>query len=109
MNKYHNKKTVVDGIKFDSAKEANRYKVLKYMEEQGEIAELHLQPKYVLQEGFTNATWGKQRPIIYKADFEYRKDDKTIVEDVKGMKTQVYKIKKKMFLLKYPNVIFKEV
>ena len=109
MSKYHSKKTVVDGHKFDSKKEAERYKELKALEELGVIEDLKLQPRFVLQESFKDSKWGAQRAITYVADFLYKEDRKTVVEDVKGMKTDVYRIKKKLFLKLYPGIDFREV
>lgn len=108
-NKYNAKKTMVNGIKFDSKAEAARYKILKKREATGEISELTLQPRFTLQEKFKHG--GKTiRKIEYIADFEYSKNGKQVVEDVKGVKTDVYKLKKKMFLLKYgKEKIFKEI
>ena len=54
MNKYFNKKVMVDGIKFDSKKEANRYEQLKILKQSGLIKDLELQPVFVLQEAYTN-------------------------------------------------------
>ena len=107
-HKYNAKKIVIDGIEFDSKKEGKRYQELKMLEKAGKIKDLKLQPKFLLQESFKYK--GKtQRAIFYIADFEYIKDGKRIVEDVKGVKTDVYKLKKKLFLKKYPDVIFKEI
>ena len=110
-HKYHAKKTTVDGITFDSRKEAERYKELKALELVGKIDMLELQPRFVLMEGFRYE--GKAiRKIEYVADFLYR-DLSTlelVVEDVKGVKTDVYKLKKKLFLKRYGNEYkFKEV
>lgn len=109
-SKYSAVKTKVNGIKFDSKKEARRYKELKILEKADEIKSLELQPRFLLQEKFKYN--GKTiRKIEYVADFRYI-DEKgnTVVEDVKGMKTEVYKIKKKIFLKKYgENLIFKEI
>ena len=108
-NKYNAKKTTVNGIKFDSKAEATRYKILKKREAAGEITGLTLQPRFTLQEKFSYD--GKTiRKIEYIADFEYSKNGEQIVEDVKGVKTDVYKLKKKMFLLKYgKEKVFKEI
>lgn len=104
MHKYNAKKTVVDGIKFDSKKEAERYKELKALEHVGKIERLELQPRFTLMDGFRYE--GKAvRKIEYVADFLYR-DLSTlefVVEDVKGVKTDVYKLKKKLFLKHYGN------
>lgn len=108
-NKYKNKKTEIDGIKFDSKKEANRYCELKLLEKAGEIKELGLQVRFELQEGFKKN--GKTyRPITYLADFVYvNKKGMTIVEDVKGKKTDVYSIKKKMFEKKFDQLTIFEI
>ena len=89
-NKYKNIKTVVDGITFDSKKEAARYQELKLMERAGTILGLQLQPKFPI---FING----KKVFEYRADFQYYDSDETtrIVEDVKGVKTDVYKLKKK--------------
>lgn len=70
MNKYYNKPTVIDGIKFDSKKEAQHYMELKLLQRAGEISNLELQPRFLLQEGFKKN--GKTyRKIEYIADFAY--------------------------------------
>ena len=68
MSKYRNRKTIHDGITFDSKGEANRYCELKILERAGEISDLTLQPKFTLQESFKKN--GKtHRAITYIADF----------------------------------------
>jgi hypothetical protein len=101
-SKYKNKKIVFNGIKFDSIKEKNRYIELKLLEKNNIISGLKLQPAFLLQESF-NCGKATHRAIKYVADFEYFniKEGKIIIEDVKGHKTEVYKIKKKLFLNKY--------
>jgi hypothetical protein len=108
--KYHNINKTVDGIKFDSIKEASRYQELKLLEKAGKIKYLKLQPIFILQKAFERHEI-KYRPITYKADFKYFdiEKDKWIVEDVKGMKTEVYKIKKKLFVYQFLELIFKEI
>ena len=101
-NKYRAKKTTIDGITFDSRKEAMRYQELKLLEKAKVIKDLKLQPKFELQESFKSQ--GKtHRAITYIADFMYYdlEQKKQVVEDVKGVRTEVYKIKKKMFLKRY--------
>lgn len=71
MNKYHNCKVMVDGIKFDSKAEARRYAELKLMEDTGHIKELKLQPKFELQPKYKNNKGETIRAITYKADFSY--------------------------------------
>ena len=108
FSKYGNKKTIIDGISFDSKKEASRYLVLKDMLKNKEIEDLELQPKFLLQDSFKYK--GKtERKIYYIADFCYIQKSKIVVEDVKGKKTDVYKLKRKLFLYKYSDIEFKEV
>jgi len=109
-NKYHNIKTEIDGIKFDSKKEADRYVQLKILQKAGIIKNLELQPKYRLQDGFEK-NGVKYRPINYIADFRYFDNEKghIRVEDVKGQKTDVYKLKKKLFEFRYPNLELEEI
>lgn len=101
-SKYRNEKVYLDGIKFDSNRECQRYIELKTMLNAGLIKGLELQKTFVLQEGYS-INGHKVRPITYKADFVYFdiEKHKTVVEDVKGMRTDVYKIKKKLFEYKF--------
>ncbi len=106
MNKYKNTKIVVDNIKFDSNLEATRYKELKLLLRAGEISNLELQPRFLLQDSFKKN--GKTyRKIEYIADFQYIENGKTIVEDVKGIQTDVFKLKHKIFEKKYPDLTLK--
>lgn len=108
MSKYRAKKTEIDGIKFDSKKEAKRYIALKELEKKGNIEKLILQPRFLLQEGFRKN--GKAyRKIEYVADFMYEQDGKLIIEDVKGIKTDVYKLKQKLFEKRYQDLTIKEI
>ena len=88
-SKYGAVKVVIDGIKFDSKAEGRRYKNLKLLERAGEISELELQPRY-------DFVINGVKCGFYKADFRYIEKGKLIVEDVKGMKTPVYNLKKKL-------------
>lgn len=99
-SKYHAKKTVVDGITFDSRKEADRYLVLKGMEEDGSIEVLRRQVRYELVPAF-DVDGRHYRPVFYVADFVYVEDGKTVVEDVKGVRTDVYRLKSKLFARRY--------
>lgn len=102
MSKYHNKKVQIDMYVFDSIAESRRYKELALLERAGQISELELQPKFLLQEGFKKN--GKTyRAIYYIADFRYIENGKVIVEDVKGKETEVFKLKHKLFEHKYPE------
>ena len=111
MTKYHNRKTVFGGMEFDSKKEAERYAELKMLEKLGVIQHLERQKKYELipsqelptpisEKTGANKGYMKkiERGITYVADFVYVKDGQTIVEDVKGVRTEAYKIKRKLML-----------
>jgi hypothetical protein len=103
-HKYNAKKTVIDGIAFDSKAEARRYQELLLLQRAGEISDLELQPKFLLQAGFTDNTGKRQRAIHYIADFQYVENDQMIIEEVKGYKKNaVWRLKKKMFLYHHPN------
>lgn len=101
-SKYKAIKCEYDGVKFDSKREMNRYIDLKLLEQAGRIENLQLQVIYELQPAF-EFLGNKIRAINYVADFVYfdKRINETVVEDVKGMKTPVYKLKKKMFEYKY--------
>lgn len=89
-SKYGNKKTTIGGKIFDSKKEALRYVQLKEMENKGEIKDLQLQVKYCF-------VYNGVKIASYVADFAYlKKDGQSVVEDVKGFKTNIYRLKKKM-------------
>ena len=113
-SKYGAQKTTVDGIKFDSKFESERYGELSLLERSGAISNLKMHPKFILQEGF-KCKGHAIRSITYSADFSYTFKGQTIVEDVKGEKTQVYMLKKKLFLHKYQKdiedgtLVFKEI
>ena len=113
QSKYKNKKIIYDGITFDSIKEKNRYIELKILEKSGLIKDLELQKVFELQPSFkkNDKTY---RKITYKSDFYYFDNEKGkyIVEDVKAsknFKTEVYKLKKKMFEYKYNDLEIREI
>lgn len=104
-SKYRAVKTTVDGITFDSKKEAQRYHELKLMEKAGHIRALELQPRFPLwvHTGLVN-----RAPVTigeWRADFSYEQDCSggwvERVEDVKGFKTALYRWKKKHFEAQY--------
>lgn len=101
-SKYHAKRTTVDGIQFDSAKEAKRYTKLRAMEQAGEIEGLRLQVPFEILPSF-ECEGVKYRGMKYIADFVYYRDGVRVVEDVKGAKTPEYRLKKK--LMAYINHI----
>jgi dsDNA-binding SOS-regulon protein len=105
VNKYHNKRVVLDGKVFDSKKEAERYQVLKMLENANIISNLSRQVPFELVPKQKN-----ERAVKYIADFMYVETatGKIIVEDVKGFKTDVYKLKRKLFKYRYPKYVFIE-
>lgn len=101
-NKYHAKKTTVNGITFDSRKEAKRWLELKRMERTGAIKDLQRQVRFELIPAFDVA--GRHyRATIYVADFVYTDTvtGEEVVEDCKGYRTSVYRLKAKMFAHRY--------
>lgn len=122
--KYHNRKVTVDGITFDSQKEAVRFQELRLLERAGAISELRRQVKYILipaqrEESSETFKKGSKKGLLkpgrvieqecsYIADFVYFQDGKTVVEDAKGVRTPEYIIKRKLMLLNY-GIKIKEV
>lgn len=88
--------TTVNGIRFASKREAGRYVELLYLEKAGAIENLQLQPAYPI-------VLDDIAICVYKADFRYfdREKQGWIVEDVKGMKTPVYRLKKRLVEAQY--------
>ena len=109
-SKYGNRKITFNGLIFDSVGEANRYKQLLLLEKANRIKDLQTQVRITLLESF-KLDKATIRGISYYADFQYIEGGKTIIEDYKGYKTDVYKIKRKLLLAKIkddPNIIFIE-
>ena len=102
MTKYRAVRTTVDGIAFASRAEARRYKELRLLERAGEISRLELQPVFPV-------TINGALICKYVADFVYFADGARVVEDVKGMVTPVYRLKKKLVEALYPGVKIVEV
>ena len=105
--KYGNRKVSVNGIKFDSMREANRYVELSLLQRAGEISDLRLQVPFELVPKQKDSKGRVIREIRYIADFVYIEKGKCIVEDAKGVRTKEYALKKK--LMKYfHNIEIKE-
>ena len=101
QNKYGAIRTEVDGQWFDSKAEAKRYQELKIMVRAGIVKNLQVHERFAIIVG--GKTVGQ-----YEADFTYYENGKQVVEDVKGVKTDVYKLKKKLLLFRYPFCVFRE-
>lgn len=93
-SKYGSQRTEVDGVCFASKAEATRYKDLKVMQQLGLISGLTFQVKYDLK-------INEIKICSYVSDFNYLEDGKLIVEDTKGFRTPVYKLKRKLMLAIY--------
>lgn len=108
-HKYNAKKTVIDGITFDSKAEAAYYNQLKMLKKAGEIKDFEMQKEFVLLEGFNHPSKktksgkpSRVRAIKYIPDFIVTENDGTKkVVDVKGVQTPDFRIKAKMFMKKY--------
>lgn len=87
--KYGNRRTEVDGVTFDSKAEAARWQQLQLLQRAGEIRNLQRQVSYPI---VVNGV----KVCIYRADFVYEDECGQVVEDVKGMKTPTYNLKKKL-------------
>ena len=96
MNKYRNIPKRVDGILFQSTKESRRYSELKALQQAGVIRDLETQPKFKLEINGVHIT-------TYYADFRYHDNERRaeVVEDVKGMRTQLYIIKRRLMQAVY--------
>ena len=111
-NKYSNKKVTIDGHKFDSQAEAKHYYfVLKPALERGEISNLELQPRI-------RCEINGKKVCDYLADFRYLSKAKIgnqgqigcqVIEDVKGFKTDIYRLKKKLVEALYPGSVIVEI
>ena len=102
-------RTAPDGTVFASKREMRHYQGLQLAARLGQIGELRLQPKYLLQPAFVDAQGVRHRAIYYVGDFEYLRDGRRVCEDVKGRQTAVYAIKRKLFIARYPEIEFREV
>lgn len=107
-SKFRNVKTVIDGVKFDSKAESRRYLELNLMQQAGLIFDLQMQIKYTLIARQKRADGVTELPVFYVADFQYFEKGKLVVEDVKGVKTPVYIVKRKLMLEKH-GITIKEV
>lgn len=103
--KYGRIKKTVDSIEFDSTSEAQAWTILKLWEAAGAITELEVQPEFQLEPGFV-VDGKKVRAIKYRADFLFMKDGRKTVVDVKGVRTQAFDIKAKLFKARFPQLVF---
>ncbi|MCA7985184.1 DUF1064 domain-containing protein [Burkholderia vietnamiensis] len=103
-SKYSNQQCEHDGIKFDSRRERDRWIVLSRQLATGEISELERQVVFVLAEAVVID--GRKKPALrYIADFVYERDGKTVIEDVKGMVTRQYRIKRHLMAVRGLQIV----
>ena len=104
--KYNARPVDADGYHFDSTAEYNRYRELCLFVKAGLISNLEVHPRFEI---VPKDTHGKA--LHYEADFAYHycPDNREVVEDVKGVKTGVYLLKKRLFLARYPEREFVEI
>ncbi len=115
-SKFGNSKVVIDGNTFDSKREGARYLFLKGRQERGEISNLELQPSFKLKCGdrpilLKSKGYPNGRQATYFADFAYwcPVEEKRVIEDSKGMRTDIYKLKKAIVEAQFPGVKIVEV
>jgi hypothetical protein len=109
-NKYRAIKVQCDGYAFDSKAEYLRYLVLRDMERCGEISMLGVHPRFCIVSPFRDWQGSKHKARFYEADFQYfDKTGKDWVEDVKGVRTREYILKRELFLSLYRGTCFREV
>ena len=109
MTKFHSRATVVDGIKFPSRLEADRYLQLRMLKQAGEISDLKLQPEFQIFKGYVDPETGaKHKSRFYVADFQYLdlRSHQVIVEDTKGVETEVFRLKWEFVQSEYPDFVF---
>lgn len=105
-SKYNNTKATYGNLKFDSKRERERFVQLLAMQDTGEISQLRLQHTFTLREAYTLPSGERVKGTTYKADFTYYDaDGKFVIEDVKGVRTDVYKLKRKMMIDKGYQII----
>ena len=110
--KFHNVKTTIDNIEFDSAVEAERYCDLKLLQLGKVISGLQLQPEFILQEAYVDSNGKKVREMKYIADFRYVENGVVVIEDVKSVVTEkdkTFRLKAKLFQKRYPDIEFRVV
>ena len=107
-HKYNAVKKIVDGITFDSAGEARAGSLLMLWEKAGAISNLERQPRYTLMDGYVDPVGRRVRSMEYVPDFRFTRDGQTVVVDFKGVKTEAYKLKAKLFRQRYPDLVFEE-
>ena len=108
-SKYGNKKVKYDGYTFDSKAEHGHYLHLKDRVARGEIHNLVVHERFEIHPAFTDRYGIKRRRIVHEVDFSYDYKGTRVVVDVKGVETRHWRDKRKMFLLRYPEIDYQVV
>ena len=112
MTKYYSRKVTIDGIVFASKLEGTRFLQLKMLQQAGEIENLKLQPEFQIFKGWVDPKTGeKHRSKFYVGDFMYldKRSHCWIVEDTKGMETDVFRLKWEYVQSEYPDYVFRKL
>lgn len=112
MTKYHSRKTEINGIKFDSRLEADRYLQLAELKNAGKIRDLKLQPEFQIFQGWTDPETGERiKSRFYRGDFQYfeQKSGQAVVEDTKGVETADFRLKWDLVRSQYREFVFRKV
>jgi hypothetical protein len=102
MSKYNARRVEIDGHRFASAAEGRRYATLSALERAGRIAGLELQPRF-------DCIVAGVKICAYVADFRYRQGGAAVVEDVKGVRTALYRLKRKLAEACHPGLVITEI
>ena len=103
MSKYHNRRVTIDGVTLDSQAEGRRYQQLRALANVWAIQDLIVHPRYLLVEART-IDGKRERALYYEGDFAYTERGRWVVEDVKGVVTDVFRLKRRLFLERYPAI-----
>ncbi len=103
MSKYRNVPVEAYGIRFDSKAELRRYEQLRMLQLSGAITDLTVHPRYELLPART-IDGKRERAVRYEGDFSYTEGGRIVCEDVKGYETAVFRLKRRLFLDRYPDI-----
>ena len=103
MSKYHNRRVTIDGVTLDSQAEGRRYQQLGVLANAGAIQDLIVHPRYELLPART-IDGRRERALYYEGDFSYVEGGRRVCEDVKGVETAAFRLKRRLFLDRYPDI-----
>jgi hypothetical protein len=108
-SKFRNRHVKYDGYTFDSQAECDHYIILKRLQEQGDISGLRVHPLYQITDEYVDNQGRLHKAKHYEADFEYIEEGVTVAVDVKGYKTELFKLKWDLSIKRYPELVFRMV